>query len=111
MALKTPMSPALAAALGSGLEIDGTFGPSDGSVGPASIKLTPIAGTTAGGGPVAALSSGAIAQATPAAPTSFSLTIPQSAVPVPLQAKVDGQTRFDQEQIHDILLLIAYEID
>jgi hypothetical protein len=109
MALATPMSMALSTALGGGLEIEGTFGPSDGGAAP--VKLKAVTATAADGSPVAALSSGAIAQATPTVPGSFTLTVLQVAVPPPLQTQVDGQVRLDQGKIDDVLLLIAYEID
>lgn len=108
MALTSPMSPALVSALGGGLEIPGTFGPSEEAG--AAIKLTPIGGTASGGGAVAALSTGAIDQATATAPSSFNLIIPQASVPDALKAEIDGQVRFDEKQIDDILLLISYEI-
>ena len=110
IALSRPMSTALTTALGSGLEIDGTFGPA-GSATPAAVRLTAVTGTAAGGGEIAALSSGNVALATPVAPTGFALTIPQASVPPALQVQVNGQSRLDGGQIDDIVLLIKYDID
>jgi peptidoglycan hydrolase-like protein with peptidoglycan-binding domain len=110
IALSKPMSNALTTAMGSGLEIDGTFGQT-GTTTPAAVKLTPVTGTAAGGGEIAALSSGSVALATPVAPAGFTLTVPQASVPPALQVQVNGQNRLDGGQIDDIVLLINYEID
>jgi len=111
LALSRPMSTALTTALGSGLEIDGTFGPTGSTTTPASVKLTPVTGTAAGGGEIAALSTGNVPVAPPVAPAGFSLTIPQASVPPALQVQVNGQSRLDGGQIDDIVLLINYELD
>jgi hypothetical protein len=111
LALSRPMSTALTTALGSGLEIDGTFGPTGSTTPLATVKLTPVTGTAAGGGEIAALSTGNVALAPPVAPASFSLTIPQASVPSVLKAQVNGQSRLDGGQIDDIVLLINYELD
>jgi hypothetical protein len=111
LALSRPMSTALTTALGSGLEIDGTFGPTGSTTTPAAVKLTPVTGTAAGGDEIAALSTGSVALAPPVAPASFNLTIPQASVPPALQVQVNGQSRLDGGQIDDIVLLINYELD
>jgi hypothetical protein len=105
------MSTVLTTAMGSGIEIDGTFGPTGSTTAPAPVKLTPAMGTAAGGGAIAALSTGNVALATAVAPAGFTLTIPQASVPPTLQVLVNGQSRLDDSQIDDIVLLIDYEID
>jgi hypothetical protein len=110
IALSRPMSTALTTAMGSGLEIDGTFGPTGSTTAPAAVKLTPVTGTAAGGGEIAALSSGNVALPTAVPPAGFTLTIPQASVPAALQIQVNGQSRLDGGQIDDIVLLITYEI-
>jgi hypothetical protein len=107
--LSRPMSTALTTAIGSGVEIDGTFGPTGSTTMPAAVKLTPVIGTAAGGGEIAALSSSNVALA--GAPAGFTLTIPQASMPPALQVQVNGQARLDSDQIDDIELLIDYEID
>ena len=63
------------------------------------LGRTAVTGTAAGGGEIAALSSGNVALATPVAPTGFALTIPQASVPPALQVQVNGQSRLDGGQI------------
>jgi hypothetical protein len=110
VALSTPVSAALASALGSGLEVDGTFGPTGSSAAPPAVKLQPVTGTTSAGTAIAALSSGVVALAAPTAPASFTLTIPQASLPAALQTLVNGQARLDPSQIDDIILVINYTI-
>jgi hypothetical protein len=68
--------------------IDGTFGPTGSTTAPAAVKLTPVTGTAAGGGEIAALSAGSVALAPPVAPASFNLTIPQASVPPALALRL-----------------------
>jgi Tc toxin complex TcA C-terminal TcB-binding domain len=109
--LVEPMSAALVSALGSGPSISGTFDLTN-AANPAATVLRPVTGTASGGGPVAALSSGDITLAAPTAPTSFTLTIPESSLSsLPaLQTSVNRQARLDPGQISDIVLLIGYNI-
>ena len=44
-------------------------------------------------------------------PAGFTLTIPQASLPPALQVQVNGQSRIDDSQIDDIVLLINYELD
>ena len=76
------------------------------------MKLQPASGPAAGGTPIAALSSGIppLTLASPTAPASLTLTIPQASVPSVLQTSVNGQARLDPGQIDDVVLLINYTI-
>jgi hypothetical protein len=109
-ALATPASSALVSALGSGLEVDGTLGPTGGSAPPPAVKLQPVTGTAPGGTRVTALSSGLVTFAASTAPSPLTLTIPQSSLPAVLQTVLNGQARLDPSQIDDIILLINYSI-
>ena len=110
LAFSTPMSSSLVSALGTGLDIGGTFGLTGSSATPAAVKLQPVPGTAAVGTAIAALTSGVVPLAAPTAPASFTLTIPQASLPTMLQTVVNGQARLDPNQIDDIVLLINYTI-
>ena len=109
VALSQPLTSALANALKSGIAIDGTFGLTNSTSAPEPIVLQVMNGTTSGGDPISALSSGDLALAK-TAPASLTLTIPQATLPVSLQTQVNGQARLNSSLIDDIVLLIGYEI-
>jgi hypothetical protein len=105
--LAEPLTSAVSSAL-SGLSIPGTFGPTV-AASPPAATLNTVPGTAPGGGPIATLSSGDISIA-PAAPGSYTLTIPQASLPPSLQTTVSGQARLDPSKIADIVLIVSYTI-
>ena len=109
MGFVQPMPAALVTVITGNTAMAATFGPT-GAATPQTVSLAAVSATAApGGGPVAALSTGALTLAG-AAPGPLTLTLPIASIPEALQVKVDGEVRLDSSQVSDILFLITYQL-
>jgi hypothetical protein len=107
LVLSEPVAANVSSSL-SGMTVPGTFGPTS-AASPLSVSLKTVSGTAPGGGPIATLSTGDVGFA-PAAPTSYTLTIPQGSIPPSLQTMIAGHPRLDPAKVSDIVLIIGYKI-